>query len=334
MVDFARRRESDRRDVFRAAAQRMRVHEAIVEKDFWVCWVLDYLFHSSRWQGDLAFKGGTSLSKAYSAIQRFSEDIDLILSWHVLGFGPEELLQSRSTSQQAAFSEKANARCAEFLASEFVPAVASELSARATAQMGVRQQGQDVLIEYPRAFSLATIQPAVRLEIGPVSAWTPNELREIRPYAAEQFPDVFKSPATSVATITAERTFWEKATILHQEAHRSPLKPLPPRYSRHYYDLYRLSLLPIRRRALDDLHLLAEVVTFKDRYYHCSWARYDQAKPGSLLLQPSVHHEPELRKDYRAMEPMLFGAIPEFDEVLAGLRGLEDEINGKGERRR
>ena len=70
MVNFARRPESDRRDVFRVTAQRMRVHEAIVEKDFWVCWALDYLFQSSPWRDDLAFKGGTSLSKAYNAIYR------------------------------------------------------------------------------------------------------------------------------------------------------------------------------------------------------------------------------------------------------------------------
>ena len=73
----------------------------------------------------------------------------------------------------------------------------------------------------------------------------PNEEKAIRPYAAEQFPKLFANPGTTVRTIAVERTFWEKATILHQEAHRGPDRALPPRYSRHYYDVYRLSLLPL-----------------------------------------------------------------------------------------
>ena len=86
MLNIARLPPNDRRDLFRAAAQRMMVNEAIVEKDFWVCWTLDYLFHESPWQDKLAFKGGTSLSKAYGVIERFSEDIDLILDWTLLGY--------------------------------------------------------------------------------------------------------------------------------------------------------------------------------------------------------------------------------------------------------
>ena len=89
MREMARRSEKDRRDLFRAAAQKMRVHEAIVEKDFWVCWMLDYLFQDCQWKDQLAFKGGTSLSKAFGAIERFSEDIDLILDWWLLGYSSD-----------------------------------------------------------------------------------------------------------------------------------------------------------------------------------------------------------------------------------------------------
>jgi hypothetical protein len=97
--------------------------------------------------------------------------------------------------------------------------------------------------------------------------------------------------------------------------------------------MYRLSLLPIRDRALNHLDLLAEVVEFKDRFYHCGWVRYGTAKPGGLRLQPSPQHEEELRRDYTAMVPMLFGSVPGFDEMLVVLRDLEDEINGGGEGR-
>ncbi len=85
MREFVKRSAKDRTDLFRATAQSMNVHEAIVEKDFWVCWILDYLFNQSPWKDGLVFKGGTSLSKAFAAIERFSEDIDLILDWRLIG---------------------------------------------------------------------------------------------------------------------------------------------------------------------------------------------------------------------------------------------------------
>jgi hypothetical protein len=132
---------------------------------------------------------------------------------------------------------------------------------------------------------------------------------------------------TLIRTIVAERTFWEKATILHQEAHRGPEKPLPRHYSRHYYDLYRLSLLPIRDSALARIDLLQDVVQFKMRFYRCSWALYEDAKPGSLKLLPPQHHVMELKRDYQAMQVMLFGQIPNFEKIMTELGSLEKIIN-------
>ena len=123
MRKFAKRSEQDRRELFRATAQAMQVHEAIIEKDFWVCWVLDYLFQSSPWEDKMAFKGGTSLSKACHAIERFSEDIDLILDWRLLGYSADEPMQERSATRQSKFNIEANRQCAAFLAREFVPAL-------------------------------------------------------------------------------------------------------------------------------------------------------------------------------------------------------------------
>jgi len=327
MRELARRPEQERREVFRAAAQAMRVHEAIVEKDFWVCWVLDYLFQDSPWKDSMAFKGGTSLSKAFWAIERFSEDIDLILDWKTLGYRDDEPWEARSATKQDAFGKQANHRTEEFLAHDFAPVVRAALNERAGAAVDVTAAAQEILIRYPRAFSLAAIQPQLKLEIGPLAAWVPNEPRAIHPYAAERFPQLFTQPETTVRTIVAERTFWEKATILHQEAHRGEERPLPPRYSRHYYDLYRMSRLPVRAAALGQLALLQEVVEFKMRFYRCPWAKYEEARPGSLRLLPPEHHRAELREDYAAMQAMLFGTIPTFDEIMAGLAELEHAIN-------
>lgn len=327
MREMARRSEEDRRELFRASAQQKHIHEAILEKDFWVCWTLDYLFQDSPWLDRMVFKGGTSLSKAFEAIERFSEDIDLTLDWRLLGYSEDEPWAKRSGTKQDAFSEEANRRTVEFLVQDFVPVLRPALSARAGADFEIEARGQDVLIHYPKAFSLESIQPQIRLEIGPLAEWVPNENREIRPYAAEQFPSLFSHPSTTVRTIAAERTFWEKATILHQEAHRGSDKLLPPRHSRHYYDMYRLSRLPIRDQALARLELLDEVARFKMRFYRCNWAKYEEAARGNLRLLPPKDHTAALKNDYQAMRTMLFGVIPSFEEIVAELAALENAIN-------
>lgn len=308
--------------------------EAIIEKDFWVCWVLDYLFQESSWKDRLTFKGGTSLSKAFGAIERFSEDIDLILDWRLLGYSEQDPWTERSHKKQDAFGKEANRKTVDFLRRDFAPKVRTALGIRAGVPIGVEAEGENILIHYPKSFSLDAVLPQIRLEFGPMAAWNPNEPRSIRSYAAEQFPELFNHPETTVRTTTAERTFWEKATILHQEAHRPADSPLPRRYSRHYYDLFKLSLLPIRAKALENMNLLTKVVKFKRQFYHCAWARFEDAMPGGLKLLPPNHHLAELNKDYRAMEAMLFGAIPRFEAIIGSLADLEAEINNSGNRKK
>jgi len=327
MREVARLPEKDRRDLFMATSSAMGVHQAIIEKDFWVCWILDYLFSGSSWKDELAFKGGTSLSKAYGAIERFSEDIDLILNWRLLGYADDEPWEVRTPTQQDKFGKEANRRTAKFLREKVAPDLSHDLSSRADTEVGVEASEQVVLITYPKAFSLESIRPQVVLEIGPLAEAVPNKPIDIGPYAAERFPNVFRQSATTVTTVLAERTFWEKATILHQEAHRGIGRSIPQRYSRHYYDLYRLSRLPVKSAALAKTDLLAEVVRFKMKFYRCPWAKYEEAKPGTLRLLPTEHHVAVLRRDYEDMQPMLFGVIPGFEDILAGLATLENEIN-------
>ncbi|MBX3176325.1 MAG: nucleotidyl transferase AbiEii/AbiGii toxin family protein [Candidatus Hydrogenedentes bacterium] len=327
MREVARWSREDRRDLFRETAVEMGAHPAIVEKDFWVCLVLDYLFADSPWKERLSFKGGTSLSKAFAAIERFSEDIDLVLDWRILGYTDTEPLAARSATQQARFGKLANQRAADFLMHTVAPTLGAELSERVAEPMRVYAEGENVRIRYPRAFALDAIQPEIQLEIGPIAAWLPHSQRPIRPYAAEHFPNAFKQQYTSVRTIDAERTFWEKATILHQEAHRTAEKRLPPRYSRHYYDLYRMTLLPLCDAALERTDLLRDVVEFKKHFYRAPWANYDSARPGSLRLLPQPHHRKALLEDYLKMRAMLFGAIPSFEMIEQGLTALENRIN-------
>lgn len=322
--------QRDRDALFRNTAVKTGMSEAVVEKDFWVCWMLDYLFHQCKWKDSFAFKGGTSLSKAYGLIERFSEDIDLILDWRVLGYEKEEPWLDRLNTKQDLFNKMANERAAVFLEQKFLPAMIMDMSRELQQETKCYIEPSDpqtVRFSYPSSFSDQAILREIRLEIGALAAWTPAEHRSIKPYAAEQYPGKFEQGATEILTVLPERTFWEKVTILHREAYRPVSSEMPDRYSRHYYDLYRMAKTPYKVSALNNKELLAKVVRFKDKFYRCSWARYDLALPGTLRLLPPDFRYEKLKGDYAHMQNMLLGEKPGFDEIMEGIKHLEKEIN-------
>ena len=153
---------------------------------------------------------------------------------------------------------------------------------------------------------------------------------EISSFVAQKFPEHFENPACQVSTIVAERTFWEKATILHQEANRAAEKKIPLRHSRHYYDLAMMTTSSVKDKALSNLELLEGVVAFKQRFYSSAWAKYEDAKIGTLKLLPPEFRHRELKEDYASMRNMIFDKYIEFDEMMSTLKDLEDEINGMG----
>lgn len=329
MLDIVRLPADDLEDVVLATAGKLGLQPAIVEKDLWVCYLLDYLFQRSEFASGIVFKGGTSLSKAYGLINRFSEDVDLIIDWRLLGYGLNEPWEPRSNSAQERFKKEAAERTEHFLGEVFAPAIRDGISAELgfEADMRLGSDAETVVFAYPKRHSSAATLEAVRLEIGPLAAWSPSAPATIAPYVAEVYPRAFPTARTSVKTVKPERTFWEKATILHQEANRPEAKALPRRYSRHYYDMYQLGHSPVLEAALAQPALLERVVEFKERFYRTPWARLSEAKPGSLCLVPPAGRQVELRRDYAAMRPMLFGKCPSFDEVIAYTAELEQRIN-------
>lgn len=185
-----------------------------------------------------------------------------------------------------------------------------------------------MVFAYPRMFASSATLDAIRLEIGPLVLWTPPTMAEVMPYVAERHPEVFDAPSTSVRTAIPERTLREKATILHQEANRPEAKAMPRRYSRHYYDMYRLGRSDIADRAIARPELLAKVVAFKEKFYRTPWSRLADARPGTIKLVPPGYRVPELQRDYSSMRSMIFGEVPPFEDVLAFMGQLEDKING------
>lgn len=235
----------------------------------------------------------------------------------------------RSNTQQELFNQKANDKAAKFLENKFVSALQEEVDMELGCKVGFhidKKDKQTVDFVYPQIFSNPSILQQIRLEIGALAAWTPAKEVEIMPFVAKQYPKLFENPTTSICTVTAERTFWEKVTILHKEANRVSGEFLS-RYSRHYYDLYRMYNAEIKEQAFKDFQLLEKVVTFKKKFYRCNWARYEDAKIGTLKLVPDSKYIPELERDYEQMCNMLYGDIPKFKDVMKAIEKLEKEIN-------
>lgn len=313
--------------VDRAAAD-MGMAPAIVEKDLWVCYTLDLLFHRFEYSGGIVFKGGTSLSKCFGLIQRFSEDIDLILDWRLLGYSEDEPWEPRSNSAQERFKADSIARTEAFLAGDFAPrlreAISGELGIEARVYPGAAEE--TVVFEYPREREIPAALDVIKLEVGPMAAWSPSQEAAITPYAAGALPGAICPVSTTVRTASPERTFWEKATILHKEAMRTNGR-LPDRYARHYYDLHMMCSSPVKDAALADLGLLDQVVEFKMRFWRSNAARYDLCRPGTFRLVPPDDQMRRVRDDYDRMRRMIFGEVPDFEDVMRSIANLEAEIN-------
>lgn len=313
-----------RSELFRETAARKGVTNAIAEKDFWVTWVLSKIFSDPHLSTLMIFKGGTSLSKAFHLIDRFSEDIDLILDWRtVIDTDPRE---SKTKTAQDKLNKEINAKAADYIKNELLPLITLALAPYCTC-IPDEKDGLIINVRYPSSFDDPYLRPEILLEIGPLASWLPYGEYAVQSFASEEFPALFTNPICNVKAIVAERTFWEKATILHQEANRPLDKAMLPRYSRHYYDLAMMAQSHVKEAALRDLGLLETVVAFKQQFYPSAWANYESAKAGSLKLVPSQERITELTKDYDAMRSMIFGNYPSLNEIITILKALEVEIN-------
>jgi len=327
----------DRAGIFSETAERRNLSEAIVEKDFWVCWVLKQLFSIDALSNRLLFKGGTSLSKVFHAINRFSEDIDLAVDYAALGFTGERDPRQKeiSKTKRASILSEMMTACQKYISGDFLAAFRNrceEVLGR-TDGWDLKVSDQDpnaVKFRYPPASTRALdyVAPHVVLELGTHAEFVPHDRFTIRSFVAEEFPKLMQKPNAAVVALLAKRTFWEKATILHAEYHRPPDKPIPDKYSRHYYDLAMLAQGPVRGETLADIALLADVVKHKQMFYPSKRARYDLAKPASLRLAPPKERMEALARDYKSMGVMIIGDPPRFESIMELLGGLESEING------
>jgi hypothetical protein len=326
----------ERADVFAETAARKALAEAIIEKDFWVCWTLKQLFSIEALAGRLLFKGGTSLSKIFHAINRFSEDIDLAVDYVALGFKGEKdpRREDLSKTKRATILDEMMAACRRYISGDFLAILKKRceeiLGAGGSWSLEVSKQDPNTVeFRYPPASTkaLSYIAPQVVLELGTHAEFVPHDKFTIRSFVADEFPNLVSEPDVPLLALLAKRTFWEKATILHAEYFRPPEKPLIDRYSRHYYDVAMMAKGPIRTEALADMPLLAQVVKHKETFYPSAWSRYDLAQRGTFHLVPVKDRMQAIERDYRNMRVMIFGEPPSLDGIMQALDALEREIN-------
>lgn len=344
MDDIARLSSKDRADLFSTAAERRGdMLPALIEKDFWVCWTLKRVFTLENSPVSLIFKGGTSLSKVYQAIDRFSEDVDLSFDRDALGFGGEkDPARASSRNQTEKRLEALSTACREMIRAEFIPLLKAAFQkalgtapSKTTWQVDLDEDDPDrqtVLFHYPAGIpdrETATT-PDIRLELGARGEQWPAEQASVASYAAQAEPKPFKEASCAVKVLAIERTFWEKATILHAWHHLPESKPLPERQSRHYFDLANLYEKGHGKKALADFDLLKSVATHKSIFFRSPPAKYETAAPGTLRLLPTPQRRKELEIDYAKMRQMIFGEVPPLDHIFDALGELERKINSKG----
>lgn len=329
MINFIDLPNEELQLVINNTADKLNMSKAIVEKDLWVCIILKYLFTDFKYKNQIVFKGGTSLSKVYRLIERFSEDIDLALDWKVMGYGEKEPYEDRSNSGQIKFNNKLNEDTKIFLKEKFLPILKNDfekLLNKKNFKFYIDTfDEQTICFDYPKFHNDDSIIQVIRLEVGSLAEPIPSIKKNIKTYIQEAYPKVFNENI-SVVAVDSLRTFYEKITILHREANRTNGN-YPPRYSRHFYDVYKMIITDIRQESLENLNLLFSVIDFKKKFYSSNFAKYDEIKQGYLKLIPSDLGLKIFSKDYDSMKNMLFGEKIQFENIIKELKEYEKELN-------
>lgn len=336
--------DEERAGLFAATAQRLGSTPQNAEKDFWVCWVLDALFNGRPDSAPrLLFKGGTSLSKGFGLIKRFSEDIDVTVFRDDIG-EPVSVanLQAMSGKKRKVALEAIEAAGAAYIQGDLREALQA-IIAQTAARTGVAAErfelqvapddAQTLLLSYPSATPAdGYVRSTVKIESGAKSALDPHTTKTIRPYVDDDAPGLDLSVA-NVVMVDAERTFWDKVVILHGLRRwydrRAALRGGGQRISRHYYDLHMLMQDAAGEAAMADAALGADCVAHARLFFDRPDFDLASAQPPTFALSPDGPMYDDLRRDYALMRPMIFGEAPSFETVLDSVFALERRLNGR-----
>lgn len=328
----------DRRDVFEAAAESLDTRSTYIEKDFWVSVVLDILYNgSTKKHPRILFKGGTSLSKVYGLIQRFSEDVDFTIFSEDLGFTGDRDPNSLelSNKKRKELSDEIIKETSEYICG-ILKSDLEQAVVRLSAECSIAVDEKDrstLLLRYPSLFDNDEyVQPTVKLEGGGRSAIDPRQKHSIEPLISPILKD-WNFSVSNIITIDAQRTFWDKVFILHglyygyRDENRVPSDR--QRLSRHYYDVAKIYITEIGKQAIKNVELREKVHQHKLDFFKTAWKRFDLAVPGSFQIVPYDGLRLALERDYQAMQGMMLGDAPEFGDILTTLEQLQSDINNQ-----
>ncbi len=319
-----------RKAAFAEAAARLGLPAAAIEKDWWVVRTLEQVFATSI-AGHTVFKGGTSLSKAWGLIDRFSEDIDLALDRALLGITkPDEEM----TGSQVSKLRKASA---EFISGQFFPELSSQFQNSGLevnihpAEVKTNDQDPIILEVYYPSLTENTpyLQPRVLIEIGSRSLMEPLEYRRIASMMGEAFQgQPFADLPIVIPTVQPQRTFLEKIFLLHEEFQQAPEKIKTERKTRHWYDLEKLMNTPFAQQAMADKKLYQTIVLHRQKLNTIRGINYALHKPEHIRIMPPDAIQDKWQKDYDAMrESMIYGEALRYEALMQRMQELNRQIN-------
>ena len=303
--------------------------DVVIEKDIWLCKVLEVLFSMPQ---TMVFKGGTSLSKAYGLINRFSEDVDITIDYH--NFRHDLDLQGMTRSQLKKVSQELKNELANFIKGTVYPYLVKQFQLNFPDKkfdIIVNDDGERLHFHYPTVLNsrLGYLRDHILLEFGMRNEVEPQEAIVISPYLASGVKQALIFPTPTINTLSPIRTFWEKATLMHVECHRNRLVESPDRLSRHWYDVHLLCQTWVGKQAIANKSILEKVVNHKKAFYNVSYANYDKCLQGEFKLIPVTLSLEELKTDYKKMcdAGMFLEKPPTFSAIIETLLKFEKHIN-------
>lgn len=312
----------DRREALSVAADRSGRPAHLLEKDAWVVWALATLYGSPLGE-HLVFKGGTSLSKAYGVIRRFSEDVDLTydiraLAPDLVGDNGEALPKTRSEEKR--WTSAVRERLPQWVAGAVQPVIAKALAA-GPLTAAIRVDGEKLFIDYEATTAgSGYVSPSVMLEFGARSTGEPASPRDVTCDAAPLVDDVV-FPTARPRVMHAERTFWEKATAIHVFCLQERLRG--DRFARHWHDVVRLDEAGFAAAAFADRDLANAVARHKAMFFaekaaDRSQIDYASAVNGGLQLVPAGDGAKALAEDYAGMvnDGLLLDEAEPFETLM------------------
>ena len=321
--EFLKLSPADQQEVINAAAPQLRILPALAEKDVWVCFVLHALF-SIPDRRPMVFKGGTSLSKVFNLIERFSEDIDISVNF-LQDYG-----EPISKTKASKFREEIEVNLQAYKNDLLFPALEEHVKDHGvTVEVGDTEW--EIHVNYKSVLSSREdyIKTRVKIELSGRNETEPSEKHIVKPYLAGLTTDLI-FPAATLETLVAERTFWEKVTLIHAGLHSGEIENTPERMSRHWSDVSVLMRTEIGERAINDQDLCRRVVNHKDAFWRDGKAKYDDCRKKKFRLVPSGDALRVLKTDYEAMldAGMFFSEKPAtFDEIMKDITTLESRLN-------